>query len=108
MSGRRAARLEQRARESARAPRPSLAAPTRRGYRAISISLYLDQLTFVDALTVKLAAAGYPKANRSFVVQEAVEQLRALVDTRGLDDPADLAAFVRDEAIARRRRRPPR
>lgn len=105
----RAARLARRARETARSPRPErLAAPRKPGYRAISISLYLDQLSFVDALTVQLAAAGYPKANRSLVIQEAVEQLRELFATRGLEDAADIAAFVRDEAIARRRRRPPR
>jgi hypothetical protein len=102
---RKAARLEQRARESARAPRPTLTpSPTRRGYRAISISLYLEQLSFVDRLTVQLEAAGHPKANRSAVLQEAVEQLRALVEARGLEDSADLAGFFRDEAIARRGR----
>jgi hypothetical protein len=101
---RRADRLEQRARETARTPRPERLAPGRRGYRAISISLYLDQLAFVDALTVRLEAAGYPKANRSLVVQEAIEQLRLLLETRGLEDADDVATFLRDEAAARRRR----
>jgi hypothetical protein len=40
---------------------------------------------------VQLEAAGHPKANRSAVLQEAVEQLRALVEARGLEDSADLA-----------------
>jgi hypothetical protein len=103
MSGR-AARLAQRAQETARAPRPArLAAPKKPGYRPISISLYTDQLHWTDAVAQQLAAAGYPKANRSLVIQEAILQLQARMRALGLDRAEDVAEFFRQEYITRRR-----
>jgi len=107
VSAKRTARTEQRARETARSHRQApLVAPGRRGYSAITISLYTDELLFVERLVLQLEAAGDPKASRSRVLQEAVAQLRAVLEARGLEDGADLLQFFRDEAVARRQRPP--
>ena len=47
-----------------------------KGYRIVSVSLYADQARFVEEVTETLVGAGFAKANRSFVIQTAIECLR--------------------------------
>ena len=72
----------------------------KRGYRVVSVSLYTDQANWLDIIAERLATAGYSKANRSLVVQEAIlclqEQLQEIVD------PRHLGGFFRGNAARRR------
>ena len=51
------------------------AAPAK-GYKVVSISLYSDQAELLDRATDELLQGGYAKANRSLVVQTAIQRLR--------------------------------
>jgi hypothetical protein len=51
-----------------------------KSYRVVSVSLYADQSDFVDSTAETLLRAGFSKANRSFVVQTALECLRNELD----------------------------
>jgi hypothetical protein len=46
-----------------------------RGYRVIAISLYDDEAVAADRLTAILQRGGWPKANRSLVMREALIRL---------------------------------
>jgi hypothetical protein len=46
-----------------------------RGYRVIAISLYDDDAAAADRLTAILQRGGWPKANRSLVMREALIRL---------------------------------
>ena len=46
-----------------------------RGYRVIGISLYDDEAAAADSLTAILQRGGWPKANRSLVMREALIRL---------------------------------
>jgi hypothetical protein len=46
-----------------------------RGYRVIAISLYDDEAMAADRLTAILQRGGWPKANRSLVMREALIRL---------------------------------
>ena len=46
-----------------------------RGYRVIAISLYDDEAAAADRLTEILQRGGWPKANRSLVMREALIRL---------------------------------
>ena len=46
-----------------------------RGYRVIAISLYDDETAAADRLTAILQRGGWPKANRSLVMREALVRL---------------------------------
>ena len=48
---------------------------TGRGYRVIAISLYDDETAAADRLTAILQRGGWPKANRSLVMREALIRL---------------------------------
>ena len=67
-----AERLKRRAVETVRRAKPArLEADEgrrKRGYKVVAISLYTDQAESVDRTTRELQRAGYPKANRSFVI----------------------------------------
>ena len=45
------------------------------GYRVIAISLYDDETAAADRLTAILQRGGWPKANRSLVMREALIRL---------------------------------
>ena len=47
-----------------------------KGYRVMSVSLYADQAESVDRAAETLLHAGFAKANRSLVVQTAIQRLR--------------------------------
>lgn len=46
-----------------------------RGYRVVAISLYDDEAAAADRLTAILQRGGWPKANRSLVMREALVKL---------------------------------
>lgn len=48
---------------------------TGHGYRVIAISLYDDEAAAADRLTAILQRGGWPKANRSLVMREALTRL---------------------------------
>jgi hypothetical protein len=73
------------------------------GYRSVSLSLYTPQTAWLDLVTQLLVTAGYPKANRSLVVQEAVMSLQEQLRKSGVTAPDDVAAFFRRNAARRRR-----
>jgi len=47
-----------------------------KGYRVVSVSLYSDQAQFIDDVANDLVRGGFTKANRSLVMQTAIECLR--------------------------------
>jgi hypothetical protein len=57
---------------AASTPQPS----PEKSYRVISVSLYADQAELVDHATDTLLSAGFAKANRSLVIQTAIQRLR--------------------------------
>lgn len=66
-----------RARETTRQPKSSqVTKPAKKGYRIVPVSLYTPQAAWIDLLTKQLKEMGNHKANRSFVVQEAILRLK--------------------------------
>jgi hypothetical protein len=57
----------------------SPAAPRRRGFRVVAVSLYDDQWTALERVVANLEADGYRKPGRSMVIQEAIEVLVAAI-----------------------------
>jgi hypothetical protein len=53
-----------------------------RGYKVVTISLYSDQAELVDRTARDLLQAGYVKANRSFVIQTAIQCLRENLESK--------------------------
>ena len=49
--------------------------PSSKSYRVIAVSLYDEELTAADHLTASLRRGGWPKANRSLVMREALIRL---------------------------------
>jgi hypothetical protein len=83
----------------------------RGAYRVVAVSLYEEDAGEADRLTDVLKRAGWPKANRSLVVREALRLLAE--DVAGRDEEGVFRYFV--ERYARRlggsrapRSRPPR
>jgi hypothetical protein len=70
-------RLKRRAVETVRTAKPGrlAEAPRKRGYKVIGVSLYTDQAETVDRTMRELQRAGFAKANRSLVVQQAIDHL---------------------------------
>lgn len=78
--------LIQRAKETVRQPksRETLQAETgKKGYRIVAVSLYTAEADWVDETTRAIRNAGNPKANRSFLVQEAILRLQDAL--KGMD-----------------------
>ena len=48
---------------------------TSRRYQVIAVSVYKDELTEADRITEVLRQGGWPKANRSLVIREALLRL---------------------------------
>jgi len=61
-------------------------ANTAKGYKVVSVSLYSDQAEIVDRAAEELALAGYSKANRSLVVQTAIQRLREELEGKSRQD----------------------
>lgn len=66
--------------------------PTAKTFRVIAVSLYLPEIQWVDETTAALRRGGNPKANRSFVVREAI--LRLQESLRGKSDPEMVHDFA--------------
>jgi hypothetical protein len=59
-----------------RDPQPRPPAPQRsRPYRVLAVSLFEEETEVANRLTTLLRAAGWPRANRSFVIREALQRL---------------------------------
>jgi hypothetical protein len=70
-------------------------------YRIIAISLYLNEVAEADRLTEILRDAGWPKANRSLVVREALSRLfEDLADK----EPEDVFRYFLDTRAKRANR----
>lgn len=70
----------------------------RAAYRVVAVSLYEEEAAEADRLTDVLKRAGWPKANRSLVVREALRLLAE--DVGGRDEEGVFRYFV--ERYARR------
>ena len=85
-----AERLKRHAVASARRPKPARLVeddgPRKRGYKVVAISLYTDQAEAVDRTTRELQRAGYPKANRSFVIQAAIRHLHDELEGKSTEE----------------------
>lgn len=57
-------------------PLPSKAGDSEKSYRVVSVSLYADQAEMIDKTSDTLLKAGFAKANRSLVIQTAIQRLR--------------------------------
>ena len=67
-------------------------------YRIIAISLYSNEVTDADRLTEILRSGGWPKANRSLVVREALARL--FEDLAG-KDPEEVFHYFLDRQAKR-------
>lgn len=95
-------RLIERAKETIRQPKigsasnnnvaPKSSQPAKTPYKVIAVSLYLPEAECVDKLTKILQMAGNPKANRSFVIREAI--LRLEEEMAGKEPQDILASFI--------------
>ena len=61
----------------------------KKGYRVVPVSLYSNEANWVDEITEKLKKAGYPKANRSMVVREAISALQNQISGKEKDELFD-------------------
>jgi hypothetical protein len=57
-----------------------------KSYRVVAISLYDDEAAVADGLTDILRRGGWPKANRSFVMREALIRLQEELAGRSAED----------------------
>jgi Lon protease-like protein len=62
----------------------------KRPYRIVSISLYTDEATEADRVTEILRDAGWPKANRSLVMREALSRL---LEDLAAKEPEDIFQY---------------
>ena len=58
-----------------RRPKLTIDKASKRHYQIVAASLYDDELEIADRLTRLLRTAGWPAANRSFVIREALLRL---------------------------------
>ena len=97
-------RLIEKAKASVRTPKPGRlkADIKKKTYRVVAISLYVPEAEWVDEATTMLQLGGNSKANRSFVVREAI--LRLQEDLKGKTPQDIVHSFAEHEA---RRKAPP-
>ena len=57
-----------------------------RRYRVIAVSLYDEEATAADRITETLRRGGWPKANRSLVIREAVLRLEEELSDKSPED----------------------
>jgi len=74
---------------------------TLKGYRVVAISLYTPEADWIDEVVLMLQHSGNPKANRSFVVREAI--LRLQDDSRAKDSGHVMRDFIDRQAKRRPR-----
>ncbi len=63
-----------------------MSANTSRGYRVIAVSLYDGEATAADRITDILRRCGWPKANRSLVIREALLRLEEELSEKSPED----------------------
>src|SRR5439155_18729058 len=90
MGSRRAERLREIIRERADTDKRYVASP--RSYRVLAISLYTEQAESVEQTRATLARAGFPRANRSLVIQAAIQRLHE--DLKGKSEREVLEYFA--------------
>jgi len=73
-------------------------AELKRSYRVISISLYSDQASAVDETVGTLLSAGFIKANRSLVIQTAIQHLRNQLQGK---NPAEVVGYFLQHQVRR-------
>ena len=98
--------------KAARHEHPSLPTSTRRTkpYRVVAVSLFVEEKDVADRLTDILRSGGWPKANRSLVMREA---LIVLQEQLAGHTPEEIFRYFVDRharraGIAARRRDPAR
>jgi hypothetical protein len=94
-------RLVARATETRRTPQPGRlkeAASQKRGYKIVAVSLYTPESEWVDSVTQTLRRAGVSKANRSFVIQEAIRELEEELREK---EPREIAHHFLDRQARR-------
>ena len=69
---------------------------SKKGYRIVAMSLYTPEAEWVDHITRGLQQAGNPKANRSFVIREAILRLQEELKDKSPDEV--LQNFIRRHA----------
>ncbi len=69
-------RVRNRGRKSESSTSPREQASAHPGYKVIAISVYSGQAESVDRAARELLDAGFIKANRSFVIQTAIQRLQ--------------------------------
>jgi hypothetical protein len=77
-------------------PTADMPAPKPETYRVVAVSLYEPDVREADRLTDVLKRAGWPKANRSLVLREALMLLEQAV--AGKDDEAVFRYFIERSA----------
>ncbi|TRZ76388.1 MAG: hypothetical protein D4R93_03420 [Deltaproteobacteria bacterium] len=79
MGSKLAERLKERSRQTVRQPKPRetlQAEAGKKGYRVVAVSLYTPEAHWIEETTKAIQKAGNPKANRSFLVREAILRLQ--------------------------------
>lgn len=61
----------------------------KKGYRVVPISLYSNEANWVDEITENLKQSGYPKANRSMVIREAISALQSQIQGKDEEELFD-------------------
>ena len=79
-------------------PLPPKAGDSEKSYRVVSVSLYADQAEMVDKTSDTLLKAGFAKANRSLVIQTAIQRLRE--DLEG-QSPAETVMYFLERQMRR-------
>jgi hypothetical protein len=69
-----------------------------RRYRIVAVSLYEEQADTADRITAALQRSGWPKANRSLVIREA---LLRLADELGGKSPEEIFRYFLDRYARR-------
>ena len=69
-------------------------APNTRPYRIVAVSLYHDEANAADKLTSILRRGGWPKANRSLVMREALIMLEEELAGKTAEDVSIISPRV--------------
>ena len=77
------------------AKRPAAPPPAPR-WQSTGVSLFSDEMAWLDGLKITLRQAAGPKANRSYVIQHAVRQLAELLHGK---TPDQIASWFRDRDV---------
>lgn len=95
MGSRRAEQLREEIRSREKTRKDEVAGPRR--YRVLAISLYIDQAESVEQTRAALSRAGFPRANRSLVIQTAIQRLHE--DLKGKSEGEVLKYFAEQQLL---------